>query len=106
MTLFDKSVELEWHYNEVYHGKGPMDGVGGTIKKMIFGLVKSSKITINRAEEFVTEASKAVLFIQSIYLPQDDEIIEPSFVNVAPYIQGTLDTHYVKRFFNSNGLVF
>ena len=73
---------------------------------MILGLVKSSKITTNKAEEFVTEASKAVLFIQSIYLSQDDEIIEPSFVSVAPHIQGTLDTHYVKIFFNSNGLCF
>ena len=29
MTHFDKSVQLEWHCNEVYHGKDPMDGVGG-----------------------------------------------------------------------------
>ena len=39
-------------------------------------------------------------------LYQDDEIIEPSFVKVAPYIQGTLDTHYVKRSCNSNGICF
>ena len=39
-------------------------------------------------------------------LYQDDEIIEPSFVKVAPYVQGTLDTHYVKRSCNSNGICF
>ena len=44
--------------------------------------------------------------IQSIYPSQDDEIIEPSFVKVAPYIQRTLNLHYVKRFFNSNGVCF
>ena len=87
MTRFDKSVQLEWHYNETHHGQSPMDGVGGTIKRVAFGFVKSSKITINTAEEFATEASKAVPSIQSIYLSQDDEIIEPSFVKVAPYIQ-------------------
>ena len=27
MTRFDKSVQLELHYNEVHHGKGPMDDV-------------------------------------------------------------------------------
>ena len=52
------------------------------------------------------EASKAVASIQSIYLSQDDEMIEPLFVKVAPYIQGTLDTHYVKRSFNSNKVCF
>ena len=60
MTHFDKSVQLEWHYNDDYHGKGPMDGVDGTIERVVFVLVKSNKITINTAEEFATEASKAV----------------------------------------------
>ena len=87
MTLFDKLVQLEWHYNKAHHGKGPMNGVGGTIKGAVFGLVKSSKITIHTEEEFATEASKVVLFIQSICLSQNDEIIEPSFVKVAPYIK-------------------
>ena len=44
--------------------------------------------------------------IPSIYLSQDDEIIEPSFVKVTPYIQETLNTHYLKRSFNSNGVCF
>ena len=81
-----------------------MDGVGGAIKKVVLGLVKSNKIMINTAEEFATETSKAVPSIQSIYLSQDDEIIQPSFAKIAPYIQGTLDTHYAKRSFNSNGV--
>ena len=32
MTHFDRSVQLKWHYNEAHHRKGPMDGVGVTIK--------------------------------------------------------------------------
>ena len=72
-----------------------MDGVGRTIKRVVFGFVKSNKITIKTAEEFETEAPKAVPLIQSIYLSQDDEIIEPSFVKV----KDTLNTHYLKRFF-------
>ena len=47
------------------------------------------------------EASKALPSVQSIYLSRHDQIIEPLFVKVAPYIQRTLDTHYVKRPFNS-----
>ena len=37
---------------------------------------------------------------------KDDDIIESSFVKVAPCIQGPLDIHYVKRYFNSNGVWF
>ena len=41
MTHFDKSVQLEWHWDEVHHGKGPMDGIGEKIKRVVSGLVKS-----------------------------------------------------------------
>ena len=68
MAHFGKSVGLEWHYIEVHHGKGPlMDGVGRTIKGVIFGLVKSNKITIITSEEFATEALKAVPSNQSTF---------------------------------------
>ena len=74
--------------------------------RVVFGLLKSNKITINTAEEFATKTSKALPSIQPIYLFQDDEIIKPSFVKVAPYIQRTLNTNYVKCSFNSNGDFF
>ena len=67
-----------------------------------FGLVKSKKLTTNTVAEF----AKTVPSIQSICLSQDDEIIEPLFLRVTPYIQGTLDTHYVKRSFNSTEVCF
>ena len=101
MTLFDKSGQFEWHYNEVHHGKEHIHGLCGTIKGVIFGLVKSNKIMINTKEEFATEGSKAlpsIYLIYQIYLSQDDGIIEPSFFKVAPYIQGTLDN--MKSSFN------
>ena len=34
-SFFD-DVELKWNYKEKSHGKGPMDGVGGTMKTIIF----------------------------------------------------------------------
>ena len=82
MTHFDKSVQLEWHYNEDHQGKGPMNGVGVAIKRVVFGLMKSNKITINTEEEFGTETLQRRQrrpSSQSISLSQDDEIIEPSF---------------------------
>lgn len=106
LTHFEKGINLEWHYNEAHHGKGPMDGVGGTIKRVVYGLVKSRKVVINSAEEFAVEASKAVPSIKSIFLSQDDEILEPSYVKNAPPIKGTLDIHCVKRGYNEENVCF
>ena len=52
--------------------------------RVVLGLVKSNKITINTVKKFAKKTSKTVSFIQSIYPSQDDEIIKPSFVKVSP----------------------
>ena len=36
MTHFNPDYNIQGHYNERHHGKGPMAGVGGTVKNMIF----------------------------------------------------------------------
>ena len=79
LTHFDWNIALQWNYNKAHHGKGPMDSVRGTIKRVSYGLVKSRHININ-TEEFAAEASKGVPSIKFLYLSQEDEIIEPSFV--------------------------
>ena len=33
MAVFDRSVQLEWHYSKAHHGKDPMDGVDGRLKE-------------------------------------------------------------------------
>ena len=74
-----------------------MDGVGGTIKRVVYGLFKSRHININTAEEFSADAFKGVSSIKSLYLSQEDKIIKPRFVKNAPAIKGYLDVHHIKR---------
>ena len=83
-----------------------MDGVGGTIKRVVFTHVKSRKVVINSPEEFAIEAGKAVPSIRCIFLSEEHEIIEPSFVRCAPYIKGTLNIHGVKRSFDAQGICY
>ena len=33
LANYRRDLQLEWNYNEAHHGKCPMDGVEGTIKK-------------------------------------------------------------------------
>ena len=56
LTQVQTDVEIIWHYNEAHHGKGPMDGIGGTIKRMVFRKVLSKHVVINSAQEFVEYA--------------------------------------------------
>ena len=106
LTQFDRNIALQWNYNEEHHGKGPMDVVGGTIKQVVYGLVKSRHININTAEEFTAEGSQGVPSIKSLYLSQEDEIIESSFVKNAPAIKRILDVHHIKRDYNLENVCF
>ena len=37
---------LSWNHNEVQHGKGPIDGIAGTLKNVIFRKVKSGQSVV------------------------------------------------------------
>ena len=76
---FERNIALQWNYNEAHQGKGPMDGVQGTIKLVVYGLVKSRHININTAEEFAENA---------------------------PAIKGTFGVHHVKRDYNLENVCF
>ena len=80
----------------------------GQLREWFLGWKKSNKITINTSDKLAMEASKAVRSMKSIYFSQDDEIIERHRLSKSLYTlrEGTLDTHYVKHFFNSNGVCF
>ena len=52
------SYDICWYYNRHHHGKGPMDGIGGTVNNLVFRHVKSGKVVINTPEEVVHYADK------------------------------------------------
>ena len=58
-TLFLEK-EISWFYNERHHGKGPMDGVGGTIKNVVFRKVKSGQTVVYTPEDFAKVAGNFV----------------------------------------------
>ena len=96
--LFD-GVELTWNYNEKSHGKGPMDGVEGTVKNIIFCKVKSGFVTIDSPFEFHQAILKFVPSIKSVYLPDTDVLNEPENIEQeSKKIPETLQVHHVERF--------
>ena len=96
---FFDNAELTWGYNEKSHGKGPMDGVGGTVKNVVFRKVKSGLITISTPFEFHEAVQKFVPSINSIYLSADEVLVEPeNIVQEAKKIDGTQKIHHIERF--------
>ena len=45
-------VSTSWNFLEVGHGKGPCDGVGGSVKRMADEAVRQQKVTIQDASDF------------------------------------------------------
>ena len=98
-TLFpDKS--MSWFYNERHHGKGTMDGVGGTLKNVIFRKVKSGQVVVYTPEEFANFTNEIVPSIITIYLPKEEEIKEPSDIQESPAIKETLTVHKWEKSLN------
>ena len=102
----DRSTKLRWYYNERHHGKGPMDGVGGTLKNFVYCDVISHKCCIRNAEEFSNYANKVVNGITSIYLSEGERLTEPEDIGNSPKILETLSIHKLVRGFNENAVCF
>ena len=67
LSSYRTDLIIEWNYNEAHHGKGPMDGIGGTIKNVVYRKVKTGKVIFNSAEEFHEAANKFIPSIKSLF---------------------------------------
>ena len=94
---------LVWCYNERHHREGPMDGVGGTVKNVIFKKVKSGKVVIYLPQEFAEAVKKFVPAIHAVYLPESENIVEPVGMKSARKIKDTLKIHKFERRVDPNG---
>lgn len=97
LSTYRPDLSIEWHYNEAHHGKGPMDGIGGTIKNVVFRQVKSGKTIINSAEDFCKAANQFCPSIATLFQQSEVLLKEPVDIQKAPVIPSTLKIHKFKR---------
>lgn len=97
LTKMFVGKEIIWNYNERHHGKGPMDGLGGTVKNVIYRKVMSNMVTINNPKEFASSIEKFLPTIATVYLPSSNIQDEPEGTAEAPSIKGTLKIRVIKR---------
>ena len=97
LSQYRPDIHLEWHFNEAHHGKGPMDGIGGTIKNVVFRHVKSGRVVVNSAKEFCDAANQFVPSIKSLFQTKADLLKEPEDIDKAAKIMDTLKVHMWRR---------
>ena len=51
--VLNKIVPMQWNYFATSHGKGVVDGIGGTVKRIVWNAVVSRKATVVDAQSFV-----------------------------------------------------
>lgn len=74
-----------------------MDGIGGTVKNVVFRHVKSGQVIINSAEDFSRAANRFCPSITTLFQPSDSVLSEPSDIESAPVIPSTLKIHKFVR---------
>ena len=97
MTKLDQDNKIHQNYCEVNHGKGAVDGLGGTIKHAVFRHLQSGRVVINSPRQFEEYADKLLENVSVNYLPTEslelqyhDECRQKSV-----YVRGTLKVRYV-----------
>ena len=86
LTSYSSNLIIRWRYNEAHHGKDPMDGIGGTMKDLVFRQVKSGKVIINSAKEFYELANLYVPSISTIFEMEKYLLFEPDDIEQSVFI--------------------
>ena len=98
LSKFEASINLTCLYNEQHLGKGPMNGIGGTLKNAVYHDVKSGKAIINDANEFAQYVDKTIKGILSLYMSTDNVIVGQEEIKTAPKIPEICKIHKFVRF--------
>ena len=99
-------LNLNWHYFATSHGKGAVDGVGGTVKRAVFTAVMTRKVTrVDDAKSFAKAAAQVCKATNIIFISQEVIRAEYSYFNLenATAVPGISKIHSVQP--KDNGTV-
>ena len=94
-TQLEKNIT--WHYSERGCGKGPMDGIGGTVKNLVFKKVKSGHCIIDTPLQFAQHANETCESITSLHMSVEHLLEVPEDVKNAMSVPDTLQVYKAIR---------
>lgn len=101
--LIHNSIEhMDWSFFATAHGKGPVDGVGGTVKRTVWRRILQKRVVVNSAKDFAEVARGScpnvdILFVGKEEVDAGKVKLEAAWQVKAPLaIQHTLHMHYAR----------
>jgi cell division septum initiation protein DivIVA len=84
-----------WIYTEAGHGKGPCDGIGGTVKRMADEAVRIHKVQIQDADDFYNWGTQSQSTIKYIYVPKSSTVETHEMITSRKFraIPGIMNIH-------------
>ena len=70
-----------------------MDGIGGTVKNVILRKFRSGQLVVHSPLEFSEAVTKFILSIHSVYLTENENIVETEDISMARKIDETMKIH-------------
>ena len=96
------NLHVEWHFFATSHGKGAVDGVGGTVKRAVSTAVLSRQETVHTAADFARVAAQRCPKVtieevapEEIKTFTDTQELEAKWKDV-PTLHGTQAVHHVE----------
>ena len=65
------SVVISWNYFATSDGKGPVDGIGGSVKRYVWGKVKSRMHMVYDSKSF-SKASEGMQHVTSVNITKEE----------------------------------
>lgn len=84
LFLFEQhhNIKLTWNFFATSHGKGVVDGIGGTVKRAVWRHMKTGKKTVvNTPKEYADIASKLMTKIHIKYISSEEMEEDTEYLN-------------------------
>ena len=96
----DLNVNLLWNFFSSGHGRGAVDGVGGTVKRLVWKGVMAKQCVIRNAYDFVQYATAVVtniniILIDAQHIKAQSSLLDQRWSGIRT-IPNTLKIHYLK----------
>lgn len=94
------TIKMAWHFFATSHGKGVVDGLGGTVKRSVWRYVRTGKTHVSTPITFYEVARERnpnvnIAFITSVNIAENQTMLEQHWQDTKP-VPNTHKLHYVK----------
>lgn len=82
-------TNMDWSFFATAHGKGPVDGIGGTVKRAVWRRILQNRAVVNNAIDFAQVAKESCPNIKIIFISKEEvknckDILEDSWQQNPP----------------------